>query len=143
MNGSSSRSYDDGDDYHDPQARDRSLRALEGRTSNDWQREGDADDEVTESENNTADIFMRIAREDSSSSVPRRRPDGRGEEDRGSVVVSSTLDGFSFSYLCVRIMVPHCNLANTSQLGYGSLITEQGHLRGGLRRSAFSEVNGL
>lgn len=99
MNDSSSRSYDDGDDYqdyHDTSARDRSLRALEGRTSNDWSRDlspPDADDEVAESENNTADIFMRIAREDSSS-IPRRRTDGRGgggdddDDDRNSVVVS-------------------------------------------------------
>lgn len=119
MTGFSSRSYDDGDDYHDPQARDRSLRALEGRQSNEWRRE---DDEAAESENNTADIFMRIAREDSSSSLPRRRPDGRGDEDRSSVVVSTVSFSFFplFVCLCVRIMMPHRNLANKPQFGYGS-----------------------
>lgn len=89
MNGQSSHYYDDGDEYHDPHARDRSLRALEGRINNDWQRDADADDDnVTESENNTADIFMNIAREDSFPSGSRRRTDGRGEDDQNSVIVS-------------------------------------------------------
>lgn len=137
MNGSSSRSFDEGDDYHDPQARDRSLRALEGRTSHDWQREGDADDEVTESENNTADIFMRIAREDSSSSLPRRRPNGRGEDDRSSIVVSGILGSFCFSYLGVRINGAPLQFGEHFSIGLRFFIAEQAHLRGGLQRSAF------
>ncbi|PSR94251.1 hypothetical protein BD289DRAFT_427846 [Coniella lustricola] len=84
MSGSSYRLYDDGADYRDTHHRDRSLRALEGRSDNDWSRNvvpPDVDDEVTESENNTADIFMTIAREDSSSALPRPKPQGRGEEE--------------------------------------------------------------
>lgn len=91
MSGSSYRYYDDGADYRDTNHRDRSLRALEGRSGSDWSRDiapPDADDEVTESENNTADIFMRIAREDSSSSLPRPKPQGRGEEESSNTVVS-------------------------------------------------------
>lgn len=141
MNGSSLPSYEDGDDYHDPQARDRSLRALEGRTSNDWQREGDADDEVIESENNTADIFMNIAREDSSSSLPRRRADGGGEDGRSSVVVST--DAFPFLNLGARIIILHRNLAKIPQFNHASFIIGGSLLRGGIRRSASSEKNGL
>lgn len=91
MSNSSNRYYDEGDDYRDPNERDRSLRALEGRRSNDWSRDvapPDADDEITESENNTADIFMRIAREDSSSSIPRRNIDQGDQEEQNGTVVS-------------------------------------------------------
>lgn len=87
MNNSSSRYYDDdGEDYRDLNQRDRSLRALEGvRTP------PDADDENAESENNTADIFMRIAREDSSSSIPRRGTDRGAEDDPYGTDVSPVL----------------------------------------------------
>lgn len=86
--------YDEGEDYRDSDPRDRSLRTLQGgRTSNDWSREvaaPDADGEITESENNTADIFMNIAREDSSSAVPRRRYNNRGEDEEQESTVVST-----------------------------------------------------
>lgn len=92
MNTLSSRYYDTGDDGedHDQRSRERSLRALEGRYTNDRAREGahpDLDDDVAESENNTADIFMNIAREDSSASIPRRQAN-RGSDDEQSTVVS-------------------------------------------------------
>lgn len=96
MNNSSYRSYDDGHDFKDSNHRDQSLRALEGRNSGEWTRDlsaADADDEVTatiESES-TADIFMRIAHEDPSSSSARARNDGRDEDDRASTVVSTPL----------------------------------------------------
>lgn len=140
MNGSSSRSYGDGDDYHDPHARDRSLRALEGRFINDSHRETSADDEVTESENNTADIFMRIAREDSSSSLPRRRLDGRGEDDQNSVVVSNV--HYPLCYLAVRIN--YAPLQFGDQYGCSSCTSTSEHtfLWGGMQRSASSEENG-
>lgn len=93
MNNSFARYYDNGDDGrdHDLSSRERSLRALEGRYTNDRSQDvthPDQDDDVAESENNTADIFMNIAREDSSSSVPRRQTD-RGSDDEQSTVVSS------------------------------------------------------
>lgn len=102
MNHSSYRYHDEGDDYRDSSERDRSLRALEGRRSNDWSREAappDADDEITESENNTADIFMRIAREDSSSSIPRRNTDRGDEEEQNGTVVSTPFFFSSFFFL--------------------------------------------
>lgn len=105
MNNPSYRSYDDGHDFKDSNHRDQSLRALEGRDSGEWTRDmsaADADDEVTatiESES-TADIFMRIAHEDpSSSSSSRPRNDRRDEDDRASTVVSCSFlfPAFSFS----------------------------------------------
>lgn len=92
MNNSFARYYDngDGDRDHDLSSRERSLRALEGRYTNDRSHDvahPDPDDDVAESENNTADIFMNIAREDSSSSIPRRQTD-RGSDDEQSTVVS-------------------------------------------------------
>lgn len=92
MNHPSSRYYDDGDDGDDQgqRSRERSLRALEGRYTNDRARDlphPDLDDDVAESENNTADIFMNIAREDSSTSIPRRQTN-RGSDDEKSTVVS-------------------------------------------------------
>ncbi|KAI3400928.1 hypothetical protein diail_1135 [Diaporthe ilicicola] len=93
MNNSSYRAYDDGHDFRDSNHRDQSLRALEGRNSGDWPRElssADADDEVTETieSEHTADIFMKIAGEDPSSSS-RARNNGRDEDDRGSTVSQS------------------------------------------------------
>ncbi|KAJ4420590.1 hypothetical protein N0V82_004258 [Gnomoniopsis sp. IMI 355080] len=90
MNYPSSRYYDEGDDGDDQdrQFRERSLRALEGRYTNDRARDvahPGPDDDVTESENNTADIFMNIAREDSSTSIPRRQTN-RGSDDEKSTV---------------------------------------------------------
>lgn len=92
MNNSSLRYYDDGDEGQgqDQNPRDRSLRALEGRYTNDRSRDNthpDLDDDVADSENNTADIFLNIAREDSSTFTPRRQTD-RGSDDEQSTVVS-------------------------------------------------------
>lgn len=86
MNNAPSRYYDDGEGYQEWNQRDRSLRALEGT-----QTPPDPEDENAESENNTADIFMRIAREDSSSSIPRRRNDRGAEDDQDDTEVSSVL----------------------------------------------------
>lgn len=94
MYNSSSRYYDDdGDEDQTHSSRDRSLRALEGRDSDDRPKDSarpntDSTDDVAESENNTADIFMTIARENSSSSIPRRSVD-QGSDDEQSTVVSS------------------------------------------------------
>lgn len=85
MYNSSSRYYDNGheDQTHNP--RNRSLRALEGRYSDDRQNDTarqttEPDDDVAESDNNTADIFMTIAREDAPSSLPRRSDDQQSTE---------------------------------------------------------------
>lgn len=94
MYNSSSRYYDDdGDEDQTHSSRDRSLRALEGRDSDDRPKDTarpntDSTDDVAESENNTADIFMTIARENSSSSIPHRSVD-QGSDDEQSTVVSS------------------------------------------------------
>lgn len=111
MNHSSYRSYDDGHDFRDSSHRDQSLRALEGRNSGEWTRDmsaADGDDEVTatiESES-TADIFMRMAHEDPSSSSSRPRTDGRDEDDRASTVVSTPLPSLVYridTLMCVTL----------------------------------------
>lgn len=104
MNHSPSRYYDDGDEYQEYNSRDRSLRALEGRYSNDRSRNTghpnmDHDDDVAESENNTADIFMSIAREDSSTFAPRRNTDQDSDEDQSAGV--SSVYSFTSCLLCV------------------------------------------
>lgn len=85
MNNPASRSYGDGDESENSRHRSRSLRALEGRSSIDWSREispPNADGETLDTieSENTADILMNIAHEDSSSSS-HGKPDGRGDED--------------------------------------------------------------
>lgn len=92
MSSSSRRYYDDGDEGQDPDqtARDRSLRALEGRYPSDRSRDvahEDLDDDVADSENNTADIFMNIAQDVPSISTPHRQT-GRGSDDEQSAMVS-------------------------------------------------------
>ncbi|KUI59569.1 hypothetical protein VP1G_06822 [Cytospora mali] len=88
MNNSASRSYGDGDDEHSIH-RSRSLRALEGRRSSDWSTfpptSGDGETLETIESDNTAEIFMNIAREDSSSNS-RRKPDARGDENQNGPV---------------------------------------------------------
>ncbi|CAN8097059.1 unnamed protein product [Discula destructiva] len=89
MNTSPPQYYDDGDDYQDYDSRNRSMRALEGRLPNGRARDAahrnmDPDYDVAESENNTADIFMTIAREDSSSSIPRRSLDRRNDDEQST-----------------------------------------------------------
>jgi len=63
--------YDDGDDVSDPNHRDRTLRALEGRAPDDDYLQMTPPDsaEPAPDAENTADIFMRIAREDSTRRV--------------------------------------------------------------------------
>lgn len=109
MSNSPYRSYDDGHDSRGSNHRDESLRALEGRESGEWSRDmsaADADDEVTatiESES-TADIFMRIAHEDPSTSSSRPRNGARDEDDRGSTLVSNPLPSVfdASTLLCAR-----------------------------------------
>lgn len=109
MSNSPYRSYDDGHDSKGSNHRDESLRALEGRESGEWSRDmsaADADDEVTatiESES-TADIFMRIAHEDPSTSSSRPRNNARDEDDRGSTLVSNPLPSVfdASTLLCAR-----------------------------------------
>ncbi|KUI65437.1 hypothetical protein VM1G_00284 [Cytospora mali] len=88
MNHSASRSYGDGDDQHSIH-RSRSLRALEGRRSSDWSTSpptnGDGETLETIESENTAEIFMNIAREDSSSNS-RRKSDARGDENQNGPV---------------------------------------------------------
>ncbi|KAK3379551.1 hypothetical protein B0T24DRAFT_161713 [Lasiosphaeria ovina] len=76
-----------GDDITDPNQRDRTLRALEGRPDDDYSQitPPDSANAMHDNDNdtdNTADIFMRIAREDSS----RRAPEEQGmAEDQSAI----------------------------------------------------------
>ena len=75
-----------GEDITDPNQRDRTLRALEGREDDDLSRitppdsgnamiDGDGD--------NTADLFMRIAREDTNQRQDEReRPADQRQDER-------------------------------------------------------------
>jgi hypothetical protein len=77
-------SYDGSSDgSSDPNHRDRTLRTLEGRTDDDYAHITPPDSAVATPDDNTADIFMRIAREDSAQ---RSLDDG----DEHSAVVSDT-----------------------------------------------------
>lgn len=103
MANSSYRYYDDGGDYRDSNNRDRSLRALEGRPSNDRAPSTEADEEQAESGDNTADIFMRIAREDSASILPRpKQNDGLRGDEQTSTPVSSVFLILVLSIRCGR-----------------------------------------
>ncbi|KAK0722751.1 hypothetical protein B0T26DRAFT_739877 [Lasiosphaeria miniovina] len=67
-----------GDDITDPNQRDRTLRALEGRPDDDYSQitPPDSANAMHDNDNdtdNTADIFMRIAREDSSRRAPEEQ----------------------------------------------------------------------
>ncbi|KAK3692357.1 hypothetical protein B0T22DRAFT_11249 [Podospora appendiculata] len=72
-----------GDDDLDPNQRDRTLRALEGREDDGYSQtsRGESADGTTDNDN-TADIFMRIAAED-----PSRRP----TEERSTAEEPSTI----------------------------------------------------
>jgi len=78
------RNSDDySDDISDPDQRDRTLRALEGRGDDDLLTPPESVN-ATQDNDNTAEIFMRIAREDST-----RRPDeDQGPAEDQSAIVS-------------------------------------------------------
>jgi hypothetical protein len=79
MNTRPLRAYDIGDDYDDANHRDRTLRALEGQVTppDSAEPRQDGDD--------TGDLFLRIAHEDSSRRVP---DENTAHGDSQSVVVS-------------------------------------------------------
>lgn len=91
MNSSPARYYQDGDEYLQLSSRERSLRTLEGRYANDRPRDParpnmHPDDDVADSDNNTADIFMSIAREDAPSVLPDRDTEQGSDIDESTVV---------------------------------------------------------
>ncbi|KAI0419940.1 hypothetical protein F5X98DRAFT_48424 [Xylaria grammica] len=66
MNVKSSRNYDDGDDFGDSNHRDRTLRALEGRRGDEAMQWTPPDSTGERPDgDDTGDLFLRIAREDS------------------------------------------------------------------------------
>jgi hypothetical protein len=76
-----------GEEGTDPNQRDRALRALEGRGDEDFSHLAppDAGEMTTTTDNdNTADIFMRIAREDTA----RRAPEDQAAAAEPSAIVS-------------------------------------------------------
>lgn len=80
-------SYDSGEESYDSNHLDRTLMALEGRSDDDYSRitPPDSAEPIPDNEN-TADIFMRIAREDPARS---RVADPIGSpEDRSAIIVS-------------------------------------------------------
>ncbi|KAH8879417.1 hypothetical protein GQ53DRAFT_834191 [Thozetella sp. PMI_491] len=71
-----------GEDITDPNVRDRTLRALEGRGEDDYSHMTPPDSaDATPDHDNTADLFMRIAHED---------PTRRDHADNGMTEVQST-----------------------------------------------------
>ncbi|KAI0439258.1 hypothetical protein F4803DRAFT_52564 [Xylaria telfairii] len=84
MNVRSARAYDGGDDYGDANHRDRTLRALEGRRG-DESMQWTPPDSATERPDgdDTGDLFLKIAREDSSQ---RTRDGGRIYADNPNVI---------------------------------------------------------
>lgn len=83
-------SYDESSDgSSDPNHRDRTLRALEGRTDDDYSQMTPPDSAEATPDENTADIFMSIAREDSS----QRSPGDTGGGEEHSAIVSDTILG--------------------------------------------------
>ncbi|KAB5570406.1 hypothetical protein GE09DRAFT_706742 [Coniochaeta sp. 2T2.1] len=76
-------SYDGSSDgSSDPNHRDRTLRALEGRTDDGYSQMTPPDSAEATPDDNTADIFMRIAREDSTQRSPR---DNRGGDEQSAI----------------------------------------------------------
>jgi hypothetical protein len=81
-------SYDGSSDgSSDPNHRDRTLRALEGRTDDDYSQMTPPDSAEATPDENTADIFMRIARE----APAQRSLVGNGAGDEHSAIVSDAL----------------------------------------------------
>ncbi|GAB1320598.1 LPXTG-motif cell wall anchor domain protein [Madurella fahalii] len=75
-----------GEEVTDPNQRDRALRALEGRTDDDFAHAAppESGDLTTTTDNdNTADIFMRIAGEDTARRAP---PEGQGKIPEQNVI---------------------------------------------------------
>jgi hypothetical protein len=94
------RFHDSGDEVDDTN-HDRTLRALEGRSDDNALhsappsagRRGAFDNE------DTGDVFLKIAREESS----QRQTDEQTSEDNRSVVVSTCFSAPTFFYLFSRI----------------------------------------
>jgi hypothetical protein len=77
-------SYDGSSDgSSDPNHRDRTLRALEGRVDDNYSHVTPPDSAEATPDENTTDIFMRIAREDSAPETPR--DNGPGDEHTANV----------------------------------------------------------
>lgn len=88
---SSRVSYDGSSDGSlDPNQRDQTLRALEGRTDDDYSHITPPDSAQATPDENTADIFMRIAREDTA----RIHADNGAEDEHSTVVSEKLLDFF-------------------------------------------------
>ncbi len=84
MNIRSLNPYDDADDVSDPNHVDRTLRALEGRVDDDYLQMTPPDSAgAIPDGDNTADIFMRIAGEDSARQLPDEE---RPAEEQTTVV---------------------------------------------------------
>lgn len=79
-----------GDDSRDPNHRDRTLWALEGRDPADAQMTPPDSAVATPDADNTADLFMKIASED----APPAPEDGDGQLHEPSAVVSSISNCF-------------------------------------------------
>ena len=83
---SDSSSY--GEDVTDPNVRDRTLRALEGRGDDDYSHITPPDSaDVTPDNDNTADLFMRIAHDDPGRR-PQQDPASPGEEPNAMVSIT-------------------------------------------------------
>jgi hypothetical protein len=91
-----------GEDIGDTNQRDRTLRALEGRQDDDFSQitPPDSADAIGDSEN-TADLFMRIAREDSSQALEElERP-----ADQSAIVSTKRIPKSPLNCLWSNIMV--------------------------------------
>lgn len=91
MNVRSARTYEGSDDYGDSNHRDRTLRALEGRRSDDASQITPPDSAGDRPDGDDSDLFLKIARED----PVRRGADGNGNygESQGALV-SKLIVGF-------------------------------------------------
>lgn len=83
MNVRSARTYEGSDDYGDSNHRDRTLRALEGRRSDDASQITPPDSAGDRPDGDDSDLFLKIARED----PVRRGADGNGNygESQGAL----------------------------------------------------------
>lgn len=94
-------SYDGSSDgSSDPNHRDRTLRALEGRTEDDYSHITPPDSAEAPPDESTADIFMRIAREDTTR---RSHADNRTEDERNTIVSETLPDLFRW-LSCSRLL---------------------------------------
>jgi hypothetical protein len=77
---------DSSDGFGDTDQRDRTLRALEGRTDDEYSQFSPPESAYATPDENTSELFMRIANEDPSPQ--RRRESGAAEEYSGPALVS-------------------------------------------------------